>query len=547
MLQTSLRVILLVATGAQMVDAAQPAEGAKFSFVRLRTETLEVISDAGEPAARAALARMQQMERLLGRRQSQIRAYLFRDDRWFRDLRPVPTARGFFQSGPERDFLAVMAGADHLRAVSHEFVHASLEHSTARRPLWLEEGVAEFYSTVAPEKDRWLIGRPVDDHVRVLRRVDWLTARQLFGVAKDSPVYDEANRAGLFYAQSWAVVHLLYTQPGYREHIQQFAELLDEGVPVEEACLRAFNRSAPRIVDDARQRILSGSLPVAAVASDPLDAPRVQVDTVNEETVAELALACGKTALATRLYERQQRPTPLGLLALARGDNAAALKYFNQEIADGSSDATPYFEAAMLLRDSKQPFEPLLRQAVERNPRHAEVWFLLGLEAAKREQFEEAIEAYQKATAILPRQANFWHAMAMALHRTGRRDEAARAAQKCRMAAVTDAEREMAAALNGFVSSKAAPPAVRQPAVVIPDSWQGLQGDAMSDGVLEELVCGEPAVMRVKGVGELRVLRPREIRITGGSRELACGASDRKVRVGYIQATRELVSVEFVP
>jgi tetratricopeptide (TPR) repeat protein len=547
MLQTSLRVILLVATGAHVVDAAQARDGAKFSFVRLRTETLEVISDEGEPAARRALARMQQMERLLGRRQSQIRAYLFRDDRWFRDLRPVPTARGFFQSGPERDFVAVVDGPDHLRALSHEFVHASLEHSTARRPLWLEEGVAEFYSTVSPEKDRWFIGRPIDDHVRVLRRADWLPARQLFNIGKESSVYDEANRAGLFYAQSWAVVHLLYTQPGYREHIQQFAELLDEGVPAEEACLRAFRRSATQVLDDARQRILRDALPVAAVAADPLDAPRVQVDTVNEEIVAELALACGKTALAARIYEGRNSATPLGLLALARGDNAQALKYFNQAIAEGAPDSTPYFEAAMLLRDAKQPFEPLLRQAVERNPRHAEAWFLLGLEAAKRDQLEDAIEAYQKATAILPRQANFWHAIAMALHRAGRREEAARAAQKCRLAATTTAEREMAAALNGFVSSRASAPAPKQPAVVIPDAWQGLQGDAISDGVLEELVCGDPAVMRIKGVGELRVLRPREIRITGGSRALACGPADRKVRVGYIQATRELVSVEFVP
>lgn len=547
MLKISLRVILLVATGAQTADAAQASPDASFSFVRLRTETLEVISDQGEPAARRALARMQQMERLLGRRQSQIRAYLFRDDRWFRHLRPVPTARGFFQSGPERDFIAVLAGPDDLRALSHEFVHASLEHSTARRPLWLEEGVAEFYSTVTPDKDRWLIGRPVEDHVRVLRRADWLSARQLFNIGKESSVYDEANRAGLFYAQSWAVVHLLYTQPGYREHIQQFAELLDEGIPVEQACQRAFHRNATQIIDDARRRIQSGSLPIAAVDSDPLDAPRVTVDTVNLETIAELALACGKTAFATQLYEGQQRPTPLGLLALARGDNAQALKYFNQAIAEGSPEATPYFEAAMLRRDARQPFEPLLRQTVERNPNHAEAWFLLGLEAAKREELEDAIDAYQKATSILPRQANFWHAMAMALHRAGRSEEAARAAQKCRLAATSDAERQMAAALNGFVSSKAAPPSARQPAVVIPDAWQGLQGDAVSDGVLEELVCIDPAVMRIKGVGELRVLRPREIRITGGSRDLACGPANRKVRVGFIQATRELVSVEFVP
>ena len=157
------------------------------------------------------------------------------------------------------------------------------------------------------------------------------------------------------------------------------------------------------------------------------------------------------------------------------------------------------------------------------------------------------MEAYQKATAILPRQANFWHGMALALRRAGRSAEASRAALQCKMAAGNAAEREMAAALMELVSAPPARLAVRGPAVIIPDSWEGLQGDAVSDGVLEELACGDPVVMKVAAVGELRVLRPKEIRITGGSTELACGLQQRKVRVGYIQATREVVSVEFLP
>ena len=463
------------------------------------------------------------------------------------DLRPVPTAQGFYQSAAERDYLAVIAGPEDLRALSHEFVHASLEHTTARRPVWLEEGVAEFYSTVALEKDRWVVGRPVANHVRVLGQVDWLSPRELFRIGKDSAVYNEGNRVGVFYAQSWAVVHFLYTQPGYRERIAAFAELLDEGVPAEEACLRAFRRSAREVLEEARQRLLRGHFPVAELEGEALEAPLVRVSSVGEEVVAELALARGKIALARRLYQRQGSSTALGLLALGQGDAGSAGRYFDQAVAEGVSESTPYFEAAMLRRDAKQPFEPLLRQAVERNPRHAEAWFLLGLEAAKREQWEDAVEAYQKATAILPRQANFWHGMALALRRAGRSAEASRAALQCKMAAGNAAEREMAAALMELVSAPPARLAVRGPAVIIPDSWEGLQGDAVSDGVLEELACGDPVVMKVAAVGELRVLRPKEIRITGGSTELACGLQQRKVRVGYIQATREVVSVEFLP
>lgn len=547
MLRISLLLIFLVATGARFAYAAQGGAGAKHSFIRLSTDTLEVISDAGEPQARRALARMQQMERLLGQRKTQIRAYLFKDDRWFGDLRPVPTAQGFYQSAAERDYLAVIAGPEGLRALSHEFVHASLEHTTARRPVWLEEGVAEFYSTVALEKDRWVVGRPIESHVRALRQVDWLTPRELFGIGKNSSVYNEGNRVGVFYAQSWAVVHFLYTQPGYRERIAKFAELLDEGVPVEEACLRAFRRSAKDVLDEARQRLLRGQFPMAELEGDTLEAPLVRLSSVGEEVVAELALARGKIALARKLYQQQGSATALGLLALAQGDASAAGRYFDQAVAEDVPESTPYFEAAMLRRDAKQPFEPLLRQAVARNPRHAEAWFLLGLEAAKREQWEDAVEAYQKATAILPRQANFWHGMALALRRAGRPAEASRAALKCKMAASNSAEREMAAALIALVSAPPSRSVVRGPAVIIPDSWDGLQGDAVSDGLLEELVCGDPAVMKVASVGELRILRPKEIRITGGSTELACGLQQRNVRVGYIQASREVVSIEFLP
>ena len=547
MLQISLLLIFLVSSAARPVDAAQGRAGAEYLFLRLSTETLEVISDAGEPQARRALGRMQQMERLLGQRKTHLRAYVFKDDRFFGDLRPVPMAQGFYQSAAERDYLAVLAGPEDLRALSHEFVHASLEHTTARRPVWLEEGVAEFYSTVALEKDRWVVGRPVANHVRVLGQVDWLSPRELFRIGKDSAVYNEGNRVGVFYAQSWAVVHFLYTQPGYRERIAAFAELLDEGVPAEEACLRAFRRSAREVLEEARQRLLRGHFPVAELEGEALEAPLVRVSSVGEEVVAELALARGKIALARRLYQRQGSSTALGLLALGQGDAGSAGRYFDQAVAEGVSESTPYFEAAMLRRDAKQPFEPLLRQAVERNPRHAEAWFLLGLEAAKREQWEDAVEAYQKATAILPRQANFWHGMALALRRAGRSAEASRAALQCKMAAGNAAEREMAAALMELVSAPPARLAVRGPAVIIPDSWEGLQGDAVSDGVLEELACGDPVVMKVAAVGELRVLRPKEIRITGGSTELACGLQQRKVRVGYIQATREVVSVEFLP
>jgi len=50
-----------------------------------------------------------------------------------------------------------------------------------------------------------------------------------------------------------------------------------------------------------------------------------------------------------------------------------------------------------------------LKKAVELNPNYAEANFLLGVMASGDGRHEEAVEYLRRATAILPRQANFWH------------------------------------------------------------------------------------------------------------------------------------------
>jgi len=45
----------------------------------------------------------------------------------------------------------------------------------------------------------------------------------LVSVAHDSPEYNEKNRAGLFYAQSWLTAHMMLLRNDYRERCPQFA------------------------------------------------------------------------------------------------------------------------------------------------------------------------------------------------------------------------------------------------------------------------------------------------------------------------------------
>lgn len=524
-----------------------------------RGDGFEVITDAGANTAANMARHLGQMRELFGGSTKflPLRVLLLSSEDLFSSLRPSGTAAGFYQSGADEDWIVVRWGRpDSHRAASHELIHAFMEHSGPRRPLWLEEGLAEFYSTAELDGKGWTIGRPIPEHVQVLNQQAWLGEREFFEAAHDSALREEGSRIGRFYSQSWAVVHYLLTTPGVREKTPDLFNALGDGLPFARACESVLGQRQGLVLEAARRAVERGRFLTARLAATPVPngAPSLVALTPAETdaVLVRLGLAAGHPFLARTA---SAAPAQKGLLALARGDRAEAERLFNDAIAAGSPDAAPYFELAMLLRESQrepQRVAALLRDTLERNPNHAEAHFIRGLQAAANGDNESAVESFQNAARILPRQANFWHALALALERSGRLAEAAHAATRCRLAARNPAEREMAAALERLTRqpAPARPPA--KPEVQVPESWQGLRGDASVEGQLVEFNCdATPPTARIKTAGEpltLRIEKPDKIRIlgTGAVRHtLNCGPQNLPVRVEYRRATNELAAIEF--
>lgn len=518
-------------------------------------DSYEVVTDAGAAPASLMAHRIEQMRELLGRSNKilPLRVVMLASAERFSALRPSATVAGFFQSGADRDWIVVQWGReDSERALSHEMVHALLEHSGPRRPLWLEEGLAEFYSTAFRDGKAWTLGRPIEAHVQSLNRRAWLGEREFFEVRPDSPVREEDRRVGQFYAQSWAVVHYLLTSPVVRQKAPALFEAMAAGVPFARACEESLGMRQGLLIENARRAVESGRMPLAQLAagqSAPAAARPVALTAAEAEAMlVDLAFAAGRPALAR---QTARTPLQLGLLALSNGDRAEAERQFERAVAAGSADAAPYFELAMLRREDRRDPDgqaALLRQTIERNPNHAEAHFLLGLRGG-----DSAIEHLREAARILPRQATFWHALALAFERDGRLEEAGEAALRCSQAARNAAEREMAEGVARLVRVRERPAAAaKKPAVQVPEAWNGLRGDAELEGVLVEFDCGaRPAVLWLESDGRripLRVTRPEEIRI-GGTGEVkhtfACGAQRAPVRVEYLRATGELTAVTF--
>ena len=155
---------------------------------------------------------------------------------------------GFFFPSESDNFILLTPETRRNRpfvAIFHDYLHAIAAENLPNAPLWLVEGLAEYYSTFEWSEDRTqiLIGRPINSHIRLVRdEDDRLSLEELFAVTRESDLYDEGDRNRIFYAQSWALVHFLMTrEQGQGEpDTGRFVQLMASGSSFEEAVDEAF-------------------------------------------------------------------------------------------------------------------------------------------------------------------------------------------------------------------------------------------------------------------------------------------------------------------
>ncbi len=90
-----------------------------------------------------------------------------------------------------------------------------------------------------------LIGRAIPAHLDLLTHRRHLTIPELLAVDADSSAYNEGERQTLFYAQSWALVHMLVSgSPNRSSLLAQYGRLVAGGTPSLEAWHQVF-KDAP--------------------------------------------------------------------------------------------------------------------------------------------------------------------------------------------------------------------------------------------------------------------------------------------------------------
>jgi tetratricopeptide (TPR) repeat protein len=181
-----------------------------------------------------------------------IIVFAIRDEKDFRALEPEAyLAKGSLKLGglflrtPDKNYVLMRLDAEGehpYSVVYHEYTHMLLSKSAEFMPLWLNEGLAEFYqNTEIHDKDASL-GEPSTDNILWLRQNRLLPLATLFTVDHTSPYYHEENKGSIFYAESWALTHYIETNDfEHKTHrMTDYLTLISQQVDPVTAATRAF-------------------------------------------------------------------------------------------------------------------------------------------------------------------------------------------------------------------------------------------------------------------------------------------------------------------
>jgi tetratricopeptide (TPR) repeat protein len=218
--------------------------------------------------------------------------FVFKNDESFKPYKPLYKGQpsnlvAFFQPGEDVNYIALPATVQSPNVVLHEYVHFLLRENIGGLPLWISEGLAESYSTFELAKqNEFTLGRAPEQHVTTLSTPQqFIPIKRLLQVGENSPEYNEESKQGMFYAESWAMVHYLVfgADSKRRNQFSDLLSLMGKGATFEDAFGEAFQTDYGTLEEEVRDYIRKrSSWPMMKVTSRE----QLQVDVRGMNAVA---------------------------------------------------------------------------------------------------------------------------------------------------------------------------------------------------------------------------------------------------------------------
>ena len=259
-------------------------------WIVMRLGNFEVFSTAGERATRDTVRQFQQARNFFNQALPSlqggdvpVRVVVFGSKKEYEPYKFNEFAAAYYHSSGQHDYIVMSsAGAENFPIAVHEYVHLLVRHSGIKLPIWLNEGLAELYSTIRPMGDKVLVGDIIPGHMQWLLTEKWTPLPIILAAGHDSPYYNEKNKAGSLYNESWALTHMLVLSDEYRGGFTKMLAAILSGTPSEQALTATYGKPIGQIQKELNAYPLQGGLFPAGLDKigdkiEPEAAPEIDV------------------------------------------------------------------------------------------------------------------------------------------------------------------------------------------------------------------------------------------------------------------------------
>ena len=348
--------------------------------------------------------------------------------------KPASLAGFFGQSSDVNHIVMCLEGFDESAQIAyHEYTHLLVRNAVRTVPAWLNEGLAEYYSTyhLVDRGKAATVGRAQRDHILLLRE-RYLPLDTLINVDQSSPMYNEGERRTIFYAESWALTHyLMVARPNGGETINRYVREIAEGRPPGEAFTTAFGKTPVELDRELRDYLRSLTFkeyryqfadklsvaepgPARPLTAGEIEAwlgdaqRRVQREAEGAPRIERAAAAepdRATTQMALGLLRLSQKKLDEGFEALGRAAALAPRDFLTQFVcgvarvyADpGGSD------------DHRRQALATLKQATQLNGASAEAHAMLAyVQMLSEDTLADARASIDQALALAPGRIDYW-------------------------------------------------------------------------------------------------------------------------------------------
>ena len=430
-------------------------------WVEIRSPHFRVLTNGSAGDARKVAYEFEQLRYIFSDRFPNTRVksaapllvFAVRDEGTAKALEPRWNTRanraGEFHHGWEKQYAIVRldtwGGERSKEVVYHEYTH-SIEHMNSHYlPVWLDEGIAEFYAYTRFEQHRIYVGAPTERY-RTLRSKTPIPVETFISLNHRSPDYVDGSKNQLFYAEAWALVHFLIYGPGMEngKRLNQFLGLLQQGVQQKKAFQQVFGDF--KNVDNSLNAYMHQVAFTTAVLKDP---PTIDDQLFSTRTMGlaetEAELGCFHIRVhdwpgAHKLIEQALADDPklglahedMGFLDFAEGKDTDAEKEFFQAYTLDKALYLSFFYQNMLspfavsnkVSDMKA-FAASLHSVLQLNPEFAPAYVQLAELALREGDLASALQSSRQAEELEPSLAGYHLLTGRILQRIGKTAAAA--------------------------------------------------------------------------------------------------------------------------